>query len=110
MRRNRRHRRNFSPGSMHPTDVAIEIIGETRAIPGLDILEYAGRVGVGDDNIERESVLLASLGEAFVVVDRRPDAQPADEPQATGVLHPRRLTHVQGIGSETTGTAKARSF
>jgi hypothetical protein len=42
-------------------------------------------------------VLFASLGEAFVVVDGGPDTQPADEPQATGVLHPRRLTHVHGI-------------
>jgi hypothetical protein len=107
MRRNSRNRRNFGPGGMHPKDVAIEIFGETCAISSLDILEHAGRVGVRDNNIEGEPVLFASLREAFVVVDSGPDTQPADEPQATGILHPRRLTHVHGIGFIPNADAEA---
>src|SRR5215470_5966097 len=101
MRCNRRDDRNFRTGGMHPADVAVEILGQPGAIPGLDILEYARRVRVGYDNVEREAVLFASPGEAFVIVDSSADTQPADQSQTTRVLHPGRLAHIHGISSET---------
>ena len=68
-----------APAAFSRREESIQVFGQADAIVGLDIVKYARRLRIGDDDVEREPQLLALPRQPLVVVNGGTDTESADE-------------------------------
>lgn len=74
-------------GGLEAPEEGVEVFGEVDGGVGLDVLEDAGGLGVGDDDVEGSVAGVMRLGERLIVVNGGSNAKPTEETEAATFAH-----------------------
>src|SRR5579862_5551826 len=79
MRRNRGNRSEFGSGGFHSANENEQIFCQPSWVTRLDVLEDAGRLGVGNDDVKVAASCLMRRCQLLIVVNGRSDPEAAHQ-------------------------------